>query len=410
MIASSESNTGPYAADRRNFERQRVLFSSVVLSEGNCGRVLNISPHGLALQTHTELVGEEFPFCFKFSPSLPWVEAKGRVAWRSDSKTVVGIEFIGLTDDVQKQIQTWMDWRRELSEPCKSDVPVGGAQLNEGSGTSASIATPEGVLSVVPPPAADPINLDVENQKPEIPGREFLFPPLESAALNAENQNPPEITAPELVLPPLAPANLSAQNQSLPSTIATVQDQIKTRDLQTAAEMKIARGISKRVKLVGLALVIILLLSAVFFRRNHLQTSSNSPQTKEVVRAPRPSASPAQAILPAANPPATAPGANSSTVNAPVPHVSSSDRKPAARGPAFVLQVAAMLHEENANGLAATLRELNFPAFVIKLPTERFHHVLVGPFNSASDAIETQNKLEQRGYKPIRREWKVSSH
>ena len=69
-----------------------------------------------------------------------------------------------------------------------------------------------------------------------------------------------------------------------------------------------------------------------------------------------------------------------------------------------------MLHEENANGLAATLRELNFPAFVMKLPTERFHHVLVGPFNSASAAIETQNKLEQRGYNPIRTEWKVSSH
>ena len=68
-----------------------------------------------------------------------------------------------------------------------------------------------------------------------------------------------------------------------------------------------------------------------------------------------------------------------------------------------------MVHEENANVLAASLREMNFPAFVLKLPTERFHHVLVGPYDSANAAIETQNGLEKRGYKPIRTEWKVSS-
>jgi len=385
MIAPSKLNTNTCSAHRRNCGRQRVLFSSVVLSEGNCGRVLNISPHGLALQTDTQLVAEEYPLRLKFSPSLPWVEAKGRVAWKDDSKNMVGIEFIGLTDDVQKQIQTWMDWRKELSEPSKTEL-VANTEWTDGSGSRAWIATSQQIPPVVLPPAGESINPDVENQ------------------------NSLDITAPELVLAPLEPANLSAENQSLPSTIETVRDQIKTRDLPKTGDMNIARGTSNQVKLVALALVIILLLATVFLRRNHLQTSSNNPQIKEMVRAPRRSASPAQATLPAANPLAASSSTISSAASPRDPHVPSSDLKPRATGPAFVLQVAAMLHEENAKELAATLRELNFPAFVMKLPKERFHRVLVGPCNSASAAIETQNNLEQRGYKPIRTELKVSSH
>jgi hypothetical protein len=46
---------------------------------------------------------------------------------------------------------------------------------------------------------------------------------------------------------------------------------------------------------------------------------------------------------------------------------------------------------------------------VLKLPAQRFHHVLVGPYYTASSAIETQTELEKRGYKPIRREWNASS-
>ena len=68
-----------------------------------------------------------------------------------------------------------------------------------------------------------------------------------------------------------------------------------------------------------------------------------------------------------------------------------------------------MIHQENANALAASLREIKYPAFVIKLPAERFHHVLVGPYSSVDAAKKVQKELEERGFETIRSEWKVSS-
>jgi hypothetical protein len=61
MTDPHESNGSPFITDRRNYGRQKVLFSSVVISENNRGRVLNISPNGLALQTDAELIDDELP-------------------------------------------------------------------------------------------------------------------------------------------------------------------------------------------------------------------------------------------------------------------------------------------------------------------------------------------------------------
>jgi cell division septation protein DedD len=414
MIAPSESNTNSHGTERRSCARQRVLFSSVVLSEGNCGRVLNISPQGLALQTDTELVGEEFPFRFKFSPSLAWVEAKGRVAWRNNLRNVVGIEFVGLTDEVQRQIQTWMDWKRESSEPYKSDVPIARAPLNAGAGTGGPIAVsghfvdsesdPE--FMAVAPVIAEDLNTNVD-EKQVIQTPEFLFPPTTSLGVNAEHQKASETPVPEFTSP--TPESAHASVEDLPSAMTAVSDPTETQDLLRAGEVRIAHGIGAPRKLIGLALVIILMFSVVFFARKHSQVPSKNLQIGEAIRAPHPSAPAVQATLPTTSPPATSPGAISPEVGPAVPHIRSSDQKRVSHGPAFVLQVAAMLHEENANALASTLRDSNFPAFVMKLPTERFNHVLVGPFNSASSAMEAQNQLEQKGYKPIRTQWKLSS-
>lgn len=91
------------------------------------------------------------------------------------------------------------------------------------------------------------------------------------------------------------------------------------------------------------------------------------------------------------------------------PSVPSPNRRSSLNGPAFVVQVGAMIHRENANALAASLREMNIPAFVSKLPTERFNHVLLGPYNSVDATIEVQKELEKRGFQTIRSKWKVSS-
>jgi cell division septation protein DedD len=68
-----------------------------------------------------------------------------------------------------------------------------------------------------------------------------------------------------------------------------------------------------------------------------------------------------------------------------------------------------MIHVNNANALANSLSKMNFPAFVQNLPTERFHYVFVGPYNSKDATNEVKNNLEKRGFQVIRKKWKVTT-
>ena len=69
--------------------------------------------------------------------------------------------------------------------------------------------------------------------------------------------------------------------------------------------------------------------------------------------------------------------------------------------PGFVLQVAAMLHEENATALADSLRQRIFPAFVVKSDSDRFYRVYVGPYPDRDSAMNTSNQLVQQGFAAI---------
>ena len=160
--------------------------------------------------------------------------------------------------------------------------------------------------------------------------------------------------------------------------------------------------------LVGLALVATVLVASFLLQRLHLRGLSNSQKSTEMARVPR---SP-ELLKQAVPPPQPASSSKPVTPLQPVPSakhpsVPSSNQTSSLSGHAFVIQVGAMIHEENANGLAAGLREMNFPAFVMKLPTERFHHVLVGPYDSVDATAEVRKELEKRGFQTIRSEWKV---
>jgi cell division septation protein DedD len=350
MTAPLDSKGNPYITDRRRDRRQRVLFSSVVMSASNCGRILDISPKGLALQTDSALVGDGFPnFLFKFSPTLAWVGAKGQVVWRNNSKNVVGIEFIGLTDEVHNQIQTWMDSKKELSG-------IGAVILGPAPAPATFSASATGVL---------------------------VSPASKSVDRSAENRSP----AP--VLPPVA--------------YTTEMHDARTTAKSAVAE-NIAGGTNKVLWLVGLALVATLLVTSALLQRLHLRKLSNSQRSTEMARAPH---SPVAPLQPA--PPAQEVSPAQPVPSAERPSVPSPNRRSSLNGPAFVVQVGAMIHRENANALAASLREMNFPAFVIKLPTERFNHVLVGPYNRVDATIEVQKELEKRGFQTIRSKWRVSS-
>ncbi len=399
MTDPRDSNRDPSIPDRRNYGRQKVSFSSVVINENNRGRVLNISPNGLALQTDTELIDDELPIRFNFSQLQPWVEARGRIAWRSASRKVAGIEFIHPADEVCEQIRRWIASQSELSESPKTRMPVASAQnvttAEAGSEIAASI------------PALAPETVDLIAEKR---GQLSTFSQVRSSA---------ETPVSESVIAKNAASgagvNQVIEDGSQQAIFPSVQSAAETQDPQTISEGVIAPNVagrsSKAARLIGLSMVAALSLLAFFGLRHHLQKSGNSKKGRGMaaklnLAGPplKTSAAPISNTLPPLDHPA--PTSNAGSLG----HTTSTPSTgPSLGHPTFVVQVGAMVHEENANALAESLSQLKFPAFVFKSPTDRFHRVLVGPYNNADAAIDVQNELENLGFKAIRTKWQATS-
>jgi SPOR domain/PilZ domain len=73
--------------------------------------------------------------------------------------------------------------------------------------------------------------------------------------------------------------------------------------------------------------------------------------------------------------------------------------------PGFVLQVAAMKHEDNADALAKTLQGKNFPAFVFKRGANPFYRVAVGAYSDPDSADRVKDELKAQGFKSILKHW-----
>jgi cell division septation protein DedD len=75
--------------------------------------------------------------------------------------------------------------------------------------------------------------------------------------------------------------------------------------------------------------------------------------------------------------------------------------RPATLGAGYMVQVAAVSKQEDAEALAQALRKKNYPVITINGPNDKFYHVQVGPFADMKDAEATRNKLIGDGYNPI---------
>jgi len=73
--------------------------------------------------------------------------------------------------------------------------------------------------------------------------------------------------------------------------------------------------------------------------------------------------------------------------------------------PGFVLQVAAIKHEDNADALAETLHQRNLAAFVFKRGADPFYRVAIGVYSDADSAVRVKDELERQGFKAILRRW-----
>jgi SPOR domain/PilZ domain len=76
--------------------------------------------------------------------------------------------------------------------------------------------------------------------------------------------------------------------------------------------------------------------------------------------------------------------------------------------PGFVLQVAAMRSEENADAFAATLNQMNFPAFVFRHQGDRFYRVAVGPYENVELSSKVRVELQRKDFQAILRPWSPS--
>ena len=71
----------------------------------------------------------------------------------------------------------------------------------------------------------------------------------------------------------------------------------------------------------------------------------------------------------------------------------------------FVLQVAAMSQEDNADALAAALNQKKFPAFTYKRYNDRYYRVAVGPYPDLSASNQVKDALQQENYQALLRRW-----
>jgi cell division septation protein DedD len=67
----------------------------------------------------------------------------------------------------------------------------------------------------------------------------------------------------------------------------------------------------------------------------------------------------------------------------------------------FMVQVAALSKQEDADALVNALRKKQYPVFVVNQASSNLYHVQVGPFSQQKDAEAMRSKLVSDGYNAI---------
>ena len=123
--------------------------------------------------------------------------------------------------------------------------------------------------------------------------------------------------------------------------------------------------------------------------------------------------SPDPQLPPGATPNTTQPAATdpaATTSPAPTTNTPSTTTPPATTsGPAdqlsntnaYLVQVAAVTKQEDADALVDALKKKQYPAFATTNAVDKLVHVQVGPFSDIKQAEDTRTKLMNDGYNPI---------
>jgi SPOR domain/PilZ domain len=362
-------------SDRRSSPRERALYSCMQMEDGNGGIILNISESGLAVQVVRSLTNDALPkMLFRFSQSEVWVKARGRIAWVDESRKKAGIEFVELPYDGRIQIKQWISSIVHPSaaaagnSPRKEIPPVTLASIAWESACAESDFAPEPTARVVENPAPKPddsapiaIPSDAAETRPSV-SQNPQFMPVESSVSQSLQLVPDKPSAIGNDQPMAGPPNFLSYGHA---AIAHERTNVPSKG---------RLGF-------GIFVVALLLVSVFVFLGPHLRNRANSVRGSEIAAPELPSDSSGNPGSPAAVP------------------IAPIDR------PGFMLQAGAMKFKANAEVLAESLRENNFPAFVWRRETDHFYWVVVGPYADADSALKVQLQLKKKGFNVIRMPW-----
>jgi septal ring-binding cell division protein DamX len=114
----------------------------------------------------------------------------------------------------------------------------------------------------------------------------------------------------------------------------------------------------------------------------------------------------AKAVTSSASPAPTATPAVATSATASTATMKPAKSSASAQGPlipkgSIMLQVAAVLHQDDALALAQALQQKKFPAFVITPTADKYYRVQVGPYPDNLSASNARKDLEDKGFKSI---------
>jgi hypothetical protein len=373
MPDTVQSCKNPRTSERRNHPRKQLWFPCIQLGDDNGGIILDISESGLAMQAVRSLAGDQLTaISFQLSESQTWIETRGRIAWISVSEKMAGVEFIGLPEEARNQIREWI--------PLKLH-PSGSVEENPLDEKTERI-------KVEPPPAEPGSEIFVSESETtghaeEDQGRHSLADDPAEVLLSRVQAQDAGTVSQHLAGKSTKPAVTdNARPKTSPALYVSYQARTSSREIK---DHGLTTGSGKSRERIGLFLTTVLLLSALLSLASRLQKTGNSSRGTEVKAAGK-----VDEFSPSNS-------ANSKTLSA--------DPNRPLDQPAFVLQVGAMTHEENADALAESLLKRNFPVIVSHRGTDRFYRVVVGPYSDINSTLRVKEQLEKEGLDAFRTPW-----
>jgi cell division septation protein DedD len=160
----------------------------------------------------------------------------------------------------------------------------------------------------------------------------------------------------------------------------------------------------------------LVILCAIFFGMGYSMGRNSAKTGPELLPSPsdaRPSAVNQAVSAPAAGAKTQEPepaqtsspldNTSASSVNATQPAAApdQANPQPPASGTGYVVQVAAVTKQEDAEALVEAFKARQYQALIANQPSDKLFHVQVGPFTDIKDAEVMRAKLVSDGYNPI---------